>query len=142
VSGLYLMDTCTVSDFIDRKEPLYSRVVAAGESVVITAVTLDESLTGWYNQIRKAKTPERRVSAYEQLVRTTLNLARLPILPYSMTAEAHFQRLRKLKLNVGSDDLRIAAIALEADATVVTANVRDFGRVPGLRVEDWTRPVQ
>jgi tRNA(fMet)-specific endonuclease VapC len=140
MSGRFVLDTCTVSDFIDRKEPLYSRVVAAGGAVVITAITIDESLTGWYNQIRKAKTPERVVSAYEQLVRTTLNLARLTILPYSLTAEAHFQRIRKIKLNVGSDDLRIAAIALEADATVVTANVRDFLRVPGLVVEDWTQP--
>lgn len=140
MSRRYVLDTCTVSDFIDRKEPLYSRAVAAGGAVVVTAITLDESLTGWYNQIRKAKTPERVVSAYEQQVRTTVHLTRLPILTYTLTADAHFHRLRKLKLTVGADDLRIAAIALEADAPVVTANVRDFARVPGLLVEDWTQP--
>jgi tRNA(fMet)-specific endonuclease VapC len=45
-----------------------------------------------------------------------------------------------MKLNVGSNDLRIAATALVRRATVVTANVRDFSRVPGLDIEDWTQP--
>jgi len=35
-------------------------------------------------------------------------------------------------------DLKIAALALELDATVVTNNIRDFSRVPGLKVEDWS----
>ncbi len=42
-----------------------------------------------------------------------------------------------MKLNVGHDDLRIAAIALENNAVVVTRNTRDFARVPELKVENW-----
>jgi tRNA(fMet)-specific endonuclease VapC len=46
--------------------------------------------------------------------------------------------LKALRLNVKKMDLRIAAIALENSAIVVTRNLRDFQRVPGLMVEDWT----
>ena len=48
-----------------------------------------------------------------------------------------FETLKAMRLNVGANDLRIAAIALENDATVVTRNTRDFERVPGLRIENW-----
>ncbi len=136
----FVLDTNTVSDFIDRREPLYSHVLAAGAAVVTTVITVDESLTGWYNLIRKAKKPDRVVWAYDKLARATVQLAKLPILAFTLTAYTRSDQLRGLKLNVGTDDLRIAAIALEHDATVVSANVRDFKRVPGLQVEDWTQP--
>ena len=41
---------------------------------------------------------------------------------------------------IGANDLFIAAHALEQDATLVTDNVAEFQRVPGLRIENWVRP--
>ncbi|HET6575501.1 MAG TPA: hypothetical protein VFG68_18000 [Fimbriiglobus sp.] len=42
--------------------------------------------------------------------------------------------------NIGANDLKIAATALEVGAVVVTGNARDFGRVPGLIHENWAGP--
>jgi tRNA(fMet)-specific endonuclease VapC len=53
-------------------------------------------------------------------------------------AAEQFQRLQLLRLRIGTMDMKIAAIALANDATLLTRNLADFGKVPGLRVEDWT----
>jgi tRNA(fMet)-specific endonuclease VapC len=61
-----------------------------------------------------------------------------PLLSFSDEAAAQFRRLWRTRLRVGTMDLKIAAIALANDATVLTRNLSDFGKVPGLRVEDWS----
>ncbi len=137
----FVLDTNTASDAMNGREPLAARVTAAAGEIAITVVTLEESLSGWYRLLRQAKRPEDVVRTYERLIRTTIFLAGFPILPLTLSALDAAERLRKARLNVGGDDLRIAAIAMEAGAAVVTANVRDFTRVPGLTVEDWTQPV-
>jgi tRNA(fMet)-specific endonuclease VapC len=67
-----------------------------------------------------------------------VRLGRWRILPYTESAIARVAQLKALRLNVRFMDLRIAAVALENQAVVVTRNRRDFGRVPGLSVEDWS----
>ena len=62
----------------------------------------------------------------------------VPVVPFDTASDALFQSLRAQRLSVGSQDLRIAATALTRDPVVVTRNYKDFGRVPGLRLEDWT----
>jgi hypothetical protein len=47
-----------------------------------------------------------------------------------------FNRLRKERVRIGTVDLKIASIVLVNDATLVSSNLRDFSKVPGLRVED------
>ena len=43
-----------------------------------------------------------------------------------------------MKIRIGTHDLKIAAITLVHDATLLSGNLRDFKKVPGLKVEDWS----
>jgi tRNA(fMet)-specific endonuclease VapC len=106
--------------------------------VAITVLSVEEQLSGWYTQVRKAKRPERLEWAYRRLTETVSFLAHLRILTYDQTAMQRYEQLRKRKIKIGRMDLRIAATVLEQNAILVTRNVRDFGRVPGLQIEDWS----
>jgi tRNA(fMet)-specific endonuclease VapC len=46
-------------------------------------------------------------------------------------------RLRTARIRIGTQDLKIASIALADNATLLSANLVDFRQVPGLDVEDW-----
>jgi tRNA(fMet)-specific endonuclease VapC len=109
----------------------------AGDWVGTTTVNVEESLGGWFNRIRQARTPADEARFASRLAVAVKTLGDLLIHPVTVPALAEFDRLVKLKLNIGRMDLKIAAIALELGATVVTDNLRDFGRVPHLAVEDW-----
>jgi len=136
----YVLDTNAVGMVFAGHPVLLARIGLEPQGTVgTTPVSLEESLGGWYTYLRKAKTPSAESMAFGELVRTTVGYAQLPFLPLTVAALARANALVRLKMNVKKNDLRIAAIALEAGATVVTANVRDFTRVPGLSVEDWTR---
>ena len=64
-------------------------------------------------------------------------LGDLTILPFDREAANIFHRLRPLHRRTGTMDLKIAAICIAHDATLLTRNLVDFEKVPGLRVENW-----
>jgi tRNA(fMet)-specific endonuclease VapC len=61
-----------------------------------------------------------------------------PVIPFDAAAAAVFDGLVAQRVRVATMDLRIAAIALSRGMVLVTRNVSDFGKVPGLQTEDWT----
>lgn len=139
--SLFALDSDTVS-LLEKGHPtVLARIASHSPSdISVPVIVVEEALRGWYSMIRKAKTPRQLAIGYDELASAVSVLSGIRILRYSEAAIARFHDLLKKKLNVRANDLRIAAIALEHNATVVTRNVRDFIVIPGLTVEDWTRP--
>jgi predicted nucleic acid-binding protein len=71
-----------------------------------------------------------------------INCGRCPpqgyYLPFDQAASGMFDDLMARRVRVAIMDLRIAAIALANNTVLLNRNVRDFGKVPGLAIEDWT----
>lgn len=136
--SLHILDTDTLTLLQERHAKVLARVAACKpDDIAITVLSVEEQLSGWYRRLRKAKKEEELARVYDRLTATIRSLARLPILSFSEAAIRRAKALHAAKLNVRKMDLSIAAIALVHQAIVVTRNVRDFQRVPGLVVEDW-----
>lgn len=136
----YILDTDTVSLF-QHGHPAVCAAVAnhVADDVAISVLTVEEQLSGWYKELRRAKKPHALAAVYERMANTVRFYAFLPIHAFSEPAIARYEQLKRLKLKVGKTDLRIGAVALERNAVVVTRNVRDFQRIPGLQIEDWSK---
>jgi tRNA(fMet)-specific endonuclease VapC len=137
--SLYFLDTDILTLF-QRDDPNVVMNVNKHplKEVGITIISVEEQLTGWYSEVRRAKKPDTLAKAYERLAINVQRLAGLKIVSFTEAAILRYEHLKTLKLQVAKMDLRIAAIALENNAVVVTRNLRDFQRVPNLTVEDWS----
>ncbi|MES2464550.1 MAG: type II toxin-antitoxin system VapC family toxin [Armatimonadota bacterium] len=103
-----------------------------------TIVSYEEQCRGWADRINRANTSSARIEAYSQLQENLRFYRGIAVWEYTANAELKFSEMVREKVRVGTKDLRIAAIALTVNAVVLTRNSRDFSRVPGLTVEDWT----
>jgi tRNA(fMet)-specific endonuclease VapC len=138
--SLFALDTDMVSLW-QHGHPVVTQHVAAHrpDELAVSVITVQEQLDGWHSRLSRARTPKRIADLYRRLADTVRFLSRVEILHYTESAVHRFEQLRLQCPNVGRMDLRIAATALEHGATVVTRNVGDFGRVPGLTIEDWSQ---
>jgi tRNA(fMet)-specific endonuclease VapC len=138
--NLYVLDTDTVQLFQDRQPAVTARVQAlAPVELAISVITVEEQMSGWYTQLRQAKDNDRLAWAYRRLAATVRFFASIQIVDFDEAAIRRYEELTALKLKVRKMDLRIAAIVMERDATLVTRNRRDFRQVSGLRIEDWSK---
>jgi len=137
---LYVLDTNILTLYRRGIEPVTRHVLAMQEQeIATTIISVEEQLNGWQMRLRHPNTDSALASIYAEMTSTVTFLAVLRVLTFNEGAIARYKALQALKLNIGKMDLRIAAIALEFGGIVVTQNVRDFERIPGLIIEDWTR---
>jgi len=140
---LCVLDSDHLSLYQRGHEPLRRYLSAVPpERIAITIISVEELIRGRLAQVRKATKPRERVRAYRWLWETLGFLCGFTILEYDSRAESHFQALRAQKIRIGTQDLKIGAIVLSQDATLVTRNRQDFERIPNLLIEDWSLPKQ
>ena len=128
----YLLDTNTCIRVLkaDATSTLAGRFNRYAEQICISSIVLAELHFGAENSGRVAE----NLMGIEQFV------ARLSaVLEFDTAAAAEFGRIKvALRQNpIGPLDTLIAAHARSLDLIIVTANVGEFSRVPGLSIEDW-----
>ncbi|MDR2875599.1 MAG: type II toxin-antitoxin system VapC family toxin [Methylobacillus sp.] len=128
----YLLDTNIISDLIRNPDGAAARRVGeVGEKQIFTSIIVAAELR--YGCAKKGSIRLR--DQVESLLGT------ISVLPLDIPADALYGRIRTaLETDgqpIGANDLLIAAHALALGMTLVTNNTREFGRVRGLKIENW-----
>lgn len=135
----HLFDTDHLTLFDHRHATLRQRFAAAtAGSIAISPVTVQEYLKGRLAALVRHASGPSQVQAYANLVSSVVLVQQFPIVPFDAACDQQFQQLRSMLPRVGTQDLRIAAAALVHKLVLLTRNRRDFGLVPGLKLDDWS----
>jgi tRNA(fMet)-specific endonuclease VapC len=136
---LWILDTDHFSLLQRGQETIVKRLykIKASE-IAITIITAEEQMRGRLNVIRRSNTSIELALAYQRLGNLLEDLNTINVQNFTTEASTIYDELVRQKIRIGTQDLRIAAIALAIKGIVVTRNRRDFEKVPGLLWEDWT----
>jgi tRNA(fMet)-specific endonuclease VapC len=133
VALTHVLDTDICIEALRRRsEPLLRRLREhSPEEIAVSVITEAELRFGALN----SSSPERNGAAAEAFLQP------FAILPFARDFVPTYARLRtgleRAGTRIGALDMLIAAQAVALGVTVVTNNLREFRRVPGLRVENW-----
>jgi tRNA(fMet)-specific endonuclease VapC len=139
----FLLDTDHISVLQKQSGPefatLMTRIAQVSRAdLALCIVSFHEQVLGCNAYIAKARTSSGIVRGYQMFDRVLSAFAAAVVLPFDSNAAAVFDGLLAPPLRIATMDLRIASIALSQGLTLLTRNSRDFSRVPGLLIEDWT----
>lgn len=132
----YLLDTNACADYLNgRHAPVVERIQACRPGdLVISSLVEAELRYGVHRSVHR-----RANDARLQVL-----LANVDSVPFDSKAAAVYGRIRSILeaagRPIGPNDLLIAAHALALQLILVTDNVAEFDRVPGLKVENWRKP--
>ena len=132
MSARYLLDTNVVSDLVRHPQGrTAAKIAELGEDAVATSIIVAAEL-----RYGAAKKGSARLASQLETV-----LGAIEVIPFEAPADASYANARvaleAAGTPIGGNDLFIAAQALALDMVVVTNNEREFGRVRGLKVENW-----
>ena len=129
----YLLDTCTVSDFVKGQPSVLQRVRQTDPRIIaVSAITRMEIEYGLALNAERARKLAPVLNAFFAAVD---NLG-FDVVDAEASASLR-AGLRAQGQPIGPYDVLIAGTALARGLTIITSNVGEFGRIPGLRVENW-----
>jgi tRNA(fMet)-specific endonuclease VapC len=139
---MLVLDTDHISvleqaDSVARARLIHRLDQAGATAVVTTIVSYEEQSRGWLAYVARARSLPEQIDAYQRLARHLETYRRLVVLEYDHSAAEIFRRLRSGRIRIGTLDLRIAAITLANEATLLSRNRKDFEKIPDLNVENW-----
>ncbi|GBF80316.1 type II toxin-antitoxin system VapC family toxin [Aphanothece sacrum] len=136
----YILDTDHVSLILCNHPQVIAN--ASLHQIAVTVITVQELFNGWIGRINDPSAVHNLPSLYSKLWTTVKYLQTIEILDFTSEADNCLKNLLKenppLRKNRLQKDVRIAAIALSLNATIVTRNQRDFSLVPRLAIANWT----
>ncbi len=132
MSIAFLLDTNILSDLVRHPQGVVAdRIAAEGEDTICTSIIVAAEL-----RFGAAKSGSSKLASQVDLI-----LSALEILPLETPADRQYGNIRHHLAGqgtpIGPNDLLIAAHALSLDLTLVTADTREFSRVPGLKADNW-----
>lgn len=130
--AIYLLDTNILSDLVRNPQGIIAQHIArVGEQRACTSIIVAAEL-----RFGAAKSPSRRLQQQVEAI-----LRYLPIRTLTEPADVHYGSIRhhleRTGQSIGPNDLLIAAHARAEACVLVTANTREFLRVPDLVVRNW-----
>ena len=142
---MYVLDTDHLSIIQRKTEPEFGNLAMAimqfpPTDFYASIVSFHEQVLGWNAYIQKAKSPARVVHGYAMFEALLAGFTSMQLLQFDDEAMDRFTSLRAARVRIATMDLRIAATALSRGFTLLSRNLVDFEKVPGLTVEDWTIP--
>ncbi len=140
---MIVLDTDTLTlvqrdDSPSRQKILDHLANTGPNDLATTIITYEEQTRGWFKYMGRAKNISQEIDAYSRLKKHVDNYRSLIVVNFDALAADEFQRLRKMKVRIGTKDLKIASIVKAQDATLFTGKIVDFKKVPGLKIMHWT----
>jgi tRNA(fMet)-specific endonuclease VapC len=134
---IYVFDTDHLSLYGRNHTKIIENILAAQVQLTTTAINVEEQLRGRLAQIAEAKDGRTKSIAYRFLVDTVMLLSEFTVLQYDAKSDDIYQSLKAQRVRIGTQDLRIASIVLACDGVLLTRNLQDFEKVPGLKIQNW-----
>ncbi len=139
---MILLDTDHLSVLTNRRATGHPRLVkrlmdSPDQRIAISIISIEEQCRGWLAKIHRTQQPLAQVAAYQDFQSLFGVFQGWEVVSFSQAAAEHLIELKSARIRVGTNDLKIGAIAIVNNALLLSANLRHFEQIPGLLVESW-----